>query len=102
MMTNQKSAINISQVTPELAAQIVKHFVLPMFETDAKKGLKKKYSKFTSDTKSPTIRSNSTASILANKRFKLTKPEPPQTVFGELKLTETLFDELSKVKNQYD
>ena len=35
--------ISISQVTPELAAQVVKHFVLPMFDTDAKKGLRRKY-----------------------------------------------------------
>lgn len=26
--------ISIKHVTPELAAQVVKHFVLPMFDTD--------------------------------------------------------------------
>ena len=35
--------ITINQVTPELAAQVVKHFVLPMFDTEAKKGLRRKY-----------------------------------------------------------
>lgn len=27
-------------VTPELAAQIIKHFVLPMFDTDTRKNLR--------------------------------------------------------------
>lgn len=35
--------ISIKHVTPELAAQVVKHFVLPMFDTDYKKGLRRKY-----------------------------------------------------------
>lgn len=35
--------ITIDQVTPELAAQIVKHFIIPMFDSDVKKGLRKKY-----------------------------------------------------------
>ena len=29
-------------ITPELAANVVKNFILPMFETDGKKLLKKK------------------------------------------------------------
>jgi hypothetical protein len=32
-------------VTPEIAAMIVKNFILPMFESDEKKYLKKKYNK---------------------------------------------------------
>ena len=35
--------MSIKHVTPELAAQVVKHFVLPMFDTDHKKGLRRKY-----------------------------------------------------------
>jgi len=37
-----KAPITLDQVTPELAAQIVKYFVLPMFDTDNKKLLKRK------------------------------------------------------------
>ena len=42
---DQAAATNISikHVTPELAAQVVKHFVLPMFDTDHKRGLRRKY-----------------------------------------------------------
>ena len=32
----------MEQVTPELAAQIVKHYILPMFDSDIKKGFTKK------------------------------------------------------------
>lgn len=37
----QKS-MKLDQVTPELAAQIVKYYVIPMFDTDIKKSLRKK------------------------------------------------------------
>ena len=40
---NSGEALSIKNVTPELAAQVVKHFVLPMFDTDYKKGLRRKY-----------------------------------------------------------
>jgi hypothetical protein len=52
-------------VTPELAAQIVKQYVLPMFDVD-KKCKKKKL--------------------------------PSTSVFGDLKLTETLYNELKEIK----
>ena len=38
-----RDAVSITDITPELAAQVVKHFVLPMFDTEAKKGLRRKY-----------------------------------------------------------
>ena len=35
------NAINVmDQLSPEVAAQIVKHYILPMFESDGKKLLK--------------------------------------------------------------
>ena len=34
-------------ISPELAAQIVKNYILPMFESDAKKDLRTKYNKLT-------------------------------------------------------
>jgi len=40
--------MSIEHVTPELAAQIVKHFVIPMFDTDTKKGLRRKYGRMQS------------------------------------------------------
>ena len=42
--------VTINQVTPELAAQVVKYFVLPMFDTDAKKGLRRKYGRMQAAT----------------------------------------------------
>jgi len=32
-------------ITPELAAQVVKNYLLPMFESDEKRYLRKKYKK---------------------------------------------------------
>jgi hypothetical protein len=65
-------------VTPELAAQIVKHFIIPMFDSENKKDLRKKY--------------NEMAGIKS----------AASTVLGDLKLTETLSNELEGVRNQVD
>ena len=62
--------ITIDKVTPELAAQIVKHFIIPMFDSENKKDLRKKY--------------NEMAGIKS----------AASTVLGDLKLTETLSNEL--------
>lgn len=35
--TDRPQITNIQQVTPELAAQVIKDFILPMFETDGRK-----------------------------------------------------------------
>jgi hypothetical protein len=40
---SDKQTINIDDVSPELAALIVKNFILPMFESDEKRYLKRKY-----------------------------------------------------------
>ena len=42
-------------MTPELAAQVVKHFVLPMFDTDYKKGLRRKYGRMQAATVGPSL-----------------------------------------------
>lgn len=47
--------ISIKHVTPELAAQVVKHFVLPMFDTDYKKGLRRKYGRMQAATVGPSL-----------------------------------------------
>lgn len=44
ILSQKPTAITIDQVTPELAAQIVKLYILPMFDSD-KRGLKKKSGK---------------------------------------------------------
>ncbi len=38
----------MDDVSPELAALIVKNYILPMFESDNKRSLKRKYTKLTS------------------------------------------------------
>ena len=52
---DQGDAISIKHVTPELAAQVVKHFVLPMFDTDHKKGLRRKYGRMQAATVGPSL-----------------------------------------------
>ena len=47
--------ISIKHVTPELAAQVVKHFVLPMFDNDYKKGLRRKYGRMQAATVGPSM-----------------------------------------------
>jgi hypothetical protein len=43
-----KESSMTDNISPELAAQIVKHYILPMFESDEKKNLKNKYNKLSS------------------------------------------------------
>ena len=63
-----KPQLTIDQVTPELAAQIVKHYILPMFD---------------------------------DKRPKRLSKAQTSTVFGDLKLTETLANQLEELTNQF-
>ena len=42
IQSKTKHQLTLDEVTPELAAQIVKHYILPMFDSDAKRGLKRK------------------------------------------------------------
>jgi hypothetical protein len=54
-MGSDADRISIKHVTPELAAQVVKHFVLPMFDTDQKKGLRRKYGRMQAATMGPNL-----------------------------------------------
>ena len=56
--TRPGEEITINQVTPELAAQVVKHFVLPMFDTEAKKGLRRKYGRMQASTQYNALQSH--------------------------------------------
>ena len=42
--------LTLDEVTPELAAQIVKHYILPMFDSDGRKALKRKATRGKSST----------------------------------------------------
>lgn len=77
----------MDQISPELAAKIVKYYILPMFESDGKKRLKKQYNKIQS-VASPTSR-----------KFKMpAQNENSQSVYGELKLSEKLHNELDVIR----
>ena len=79
------AAAQEQQISPEFAAQIVKQYILPMFESDNKKDLKIKYNKM--------------SSIAGGGKSKLSPKKLPGTlekmagnksVYGELKLSEQL------------
>ncbi|CAI2380348.1 unnamed protein product [Moneuplotes crassus] len=74
------SAISIRDITPEMAAQVVKNYLLPMFD-----GNKNGYSK----TKT---RISKNEDISDDPNFK------PKTIYGELKLSERLSSQLEAVK----
>ena len=67
------------KITPELAAVVVKDYLLPMFERDEKMYLKKKTGH------------NTSGSI---EDVELNYTNPPKTIYAELKLTETLLAKL--------
>lgn len=77
-------------VSPTLAAQIVKQYILPMFETDERKQLKSKYNKMAG------IRAATGNKLKLGGRFKLQDVAGGgnSSVYGELKLSEKLASEL--------
>jgi len=70
---------------------IVKKYILPMFESDEKKDLNKKFNRFSGIGQSG-----------ASSKFKFAKNygdiKNKDSVYGELKLSEKLSEELNKIK----
>ena len=66
------------KITPELAAVVVKEYLLPMFDRDEKSFLKKK--------------GHNTSG--SQQDIELNYTNPPKTIYAELKLTETLLTKL--------
>lgn len=76
------SITSIEQISPELAALIVKNYILPMFESEGKKSLKVKYNKMAG---------------IADKNKDIASSK---SVYGELKLSEKLSNELQVIRDQ--
>lgn len=78
-----------------MAAQIVKNYILPMFETDERKKLKFKYNKMAS------IQAATGNKLKTGGRFKLPGNAigGNGSVYGELKLSEKLASELDQIKS---
>lgn len=89
--------LNLSEVSPELAAQIVKHFILPMFESDNKRYLRKKYSLHSKGQQRGQSKGAKTKSSLGQDHL-----TSPKTVYGELKLSEQLNEQLDELKSRFD
>ena len=92
--------MSIKHVTPELAAQVVKHFVLPMFDTDHKRGLRRKYGRLQAGL----IGGVNVQKAVQDKveATQVTESALPGTVLGDLKLTEHLSNELEEVRGKFD
>ena len=77
----------------------MKHFVLPMFDTDHKKGLRRKYGRMQAGL----IGGANFSKAMADK-IDVGKGQSamPGTVLGDLKLTEHLSNELEEVRNKFD
>ena len=74
----------MGDITPEIAAHVVRNYLLPMFESDIKKGLRKKMMSKNSPGKDQT-------SVDQN-----------NSVYGELKLSEKLQIEIYAMKEERD
>jgi len=86
--TNNENIIHcIDQISPELAAQVVKKYVLPMFESDGKKQMKKSSNRLQSIAQGGKSFGINNGGIGAG-----------TGVFNELKLSEILQQELDKVR----
>jgi hypothetical protein len=71
------SIVNLDDITPEVAAYVVRNYLLPMFETDIKKGQRNK-----------------------RKGDLDTSLEDSNTVYGELKLSEKLQLEIYSLREE--
>ena len=91
--------ITIDQVTPELAAQVVKHFVLPMFDTEAKKGLRRKYGRVQAATQYGAHQPRIAGQLQPTQGV---PDSGPSTVLGDLKLTERLSVQFDELKRRFD
>lgn len=89
--------LTFEQVTPELAAKIVKCFVLPMFETSQGKLLRRKQQKFKQI-------GMACSTALGDLPMQQSQSQQSQmhgsTVLQELNLTQTLAEELHRVREQ--
>ena len=92
---NNNTVPSIDQISPELAALIVKKFVLPMFESEDKKQLTSKYNK---------MKGVSTANTKMGygKFAKQNDARNSNSVYGELKLSEKLVAELDVIRDHVD
>ena len=91
--------ITINQVTPELAAQVVKYFVLPMFDTDAKKGLRRKYGRMQAATQYNAQQSHMSGQVQPSQGA---AGSGGATVLGDLKLTEHLSNQFEELRQRFD
>ena len=92
MKLNGKGA---NEISPELAAQIVKNYILPMFESNEKKVLKQKYNKLSSISGATGKKVKGMLNAAAGGLdLAAMGGEGPNSVYGELKLSEKLADEL--------
>ena len=78
--------IDISDITPEIAAQVVRSYLLPMFEKDSRKLTKEKRQ---SDMNSPKRAGSEAADASVS-----------NTVYGELKLSEKLSLEMISLRQE--
>lgn len=94
--------LSIKHVTPELAAQVVKYFVLPMFDTDHKRGLRRKYGRMQASMVGGGAISNAFKSSQASTSVGGELGHEMGTVLGDLKLTEHLSNQLEEIRNKFD
>jgi len=83
-----------------MAARIVKTYILPMFESDGKKELKNKYNKLASIGGAMGKKKEMKGIGQIFQHGFEAGHHQPNTVYGELKLSDQLADELSLVRNQ--
>ena len=80
----------------------MKHFVLPMFDTDYKKGLRRKYGRLQAGMIGVGKVQKSAQDKIADQTARTQDSAIPGTVLGDLKLTEILSNELEEVRSKFD
>ena len=86
-----QSQARLKAITPEIAACVVRDFILPMFENDGKKILKKKHKRQIHSLNQSLANPSATPNEDLNQQPTFAMPKPPiqpNTVYSELKLSD--------------
>ena len=109
MTLKNKQPINQSfQITPELAANVVKDYILPMFDNEGKKYLKRKGAKSKERPNLEQIQDKSLSGATAEEREAIRLKEiqalknskVKNSVYAEMKLSKILQDQIDELKNE--
>jgi len=97
--SNIKKAIDIEEITPEIAATVVREYLLPLFEKDSRKTVRDKRLNDMNSPRRKARRSIGSQEVVHRDKGKKSMGDD-KTLYGELKLSEQLSLEIMQLRNE--